>query len=335
MTFRAAVLLTLLGGAAGIEPSPSSSAAVSQSSSLLYNSDQAGQFLRKERHLYNAGENVTVSTSLTSLGLEEGARYRIRLGKEVAGFAMQRSGWYLGAMRGSPKDERDENSLYVSAFKPGRYGFNHSETTWELHSVPGSNAVKISQPNGWYLTARNDTEKDFRSEDSSYLVVRKPETPGSDPDGGWRFEKKKMGLTGSSTLEARGTSQCIAALLVIDGAGRQPMPLSSTQGRTFPLQTADSSWRRCSDIRSHLPLTSTAAADEDVGSRRPQGQIQMAAGALRRRATVLSGSSTREARGTSPRIAALLVIDVAGRRPMPSSSTQGQTSPLLMAGGSW
>jgi len=207
MTFRAAVLLTLLGGAAGIEPSPSSSAAVSQSSSLLYNSDQAGQFLRKERHLYNAGENVTVSTSLTSLGLEEGARYRIRLGKEVAGFAMQRSGWYLGAMRGSPKDERDENSLYVSAFKPGRYGFNHSETTWELHSVPGSNAVKISQPNGWYLTARNDTEKDFRSEDSSYLVVRKPETPGSDPDGGWRFEKKKYG---AYRLFHAGSSRYIA-----------------------------------------------------------------------------------------------------------------------------
>mmetsp|Transcript_50227 Transcript_50227/g.109095 ORF Transcript_50227/g.109095 Transcript_50227/m.109095 type:complete len:248 (-) Transcript_50227:105-848(-) len=209
MTFRAALLLTLLGAAASIKSSPSSVAAASQTPRLLHNSDQDNQFFRTERHIYDAGENITVSTSLTSLGLEEGARYRIRVGKEVAGFAMQRSRWYLGAMHGHPKDERDANSSYVGVFKPKRYGFNHSETTWVLNSVPGSNVVRISQPNGWYLAARTDNEKDFRSEDSSYLMIRKPEATGSlEEDGGWRIEKKSYG---AFRLFHTGSSRYIAA----------------------------------------------------------------------------------------------------------------------------
>jgi len=209
LSSMSALLLAMLNGVACSEPS--SLATDSPKQSLLMEASHTSQSWPAARALQayhsanralklsrRAKSNSTELGLLASFGLEAGARYRLRLGKEVSYFAKQRSGWYLGAMRGamkgSAKDLRDVNSSYVAAFQPGQYGFNKSLTSWMIQPVPNSKAVKIIQPNGWYLTAYDEDHRDARDEDSTYAVIMNPRTPGlPEHDGEWLLQKTEYG----------------------------------------------------------------------------------------------------------------------------------------------
>eukprot|EP00448_Togula_jolla_P041605 CAMPEP_0170647654 /NCGR_PEP_ID=MMETSP0224-20130122/44297_1 /TAXON_ID=285029 /ORGANISM="Togula jolla, Strain CCCM 725" /LENGTH=416 /DNA_ID=CAMNT_0010979089 /DNA_START=10 /DNA_END=1260 /DNA_ORIENTATION=- len=148
-----------------------------------------GGHLAKKRRSHLRGTRG----SMASLGLVEGS-YRIRLGKQVSGFARQPGGWYLGVANSSTQDSRNENSTYVAAFEPGKPASEQSQMTWKLESVPGSEAVRIVQPNGWYLTARTDDPKDARDESSNYVMIVSPLAPKiSEQDGEWMLKRTSWG----------------------------------------------------------------------------------------------------------------------------------------------
>jgi len=177
--------------------------------------------------------------SMASLGLPDGL-YRIRLGEQKSGFGNQPGGWYLGAMLGNSsaqEDSRSDSSSYVAAFQPGTPAFEQAQTTWLVHHTPGSDEVRISQPNGWYLAAHTDNPKDARDEASSFVQVVKSQAPGiPEHDGQWLLKKTKYGafklrLASSSkqltayrhtSRDKRGDDATFA--FVVDPAARHLVP---------------------------------------------------------------------------------------------------------------
>jgi len=162
---------------------------------------QRGGGLRK-RH--------SASSSIASMGLEEGVPYTLRLAKPASSFAMQPGGWYLGFFGGNvsgKSDRRSRNSTYVSVVQPGAPAFNRSHIRWFLHSVPGSDAVRISQKSGWYLTVSGSSKdaKDVRDKNSDYSMVISPDASNlPEHDGEWLLEKTRWGSFKLSLMSSRG-----------------------------------------------------------------------------------------------------------------------------------
>eukprot|EP00448_Togula_jolla_P016837 CAMPEP_0170575998 /NCGR_PEP_ID=MMETSP0224-20130122/4160_1 /TAXON_ID=285029 /ORGANISM="Togula jolla, Strain CCCM 725" /LENGTH=237 /DNA_ID=CAMNT_0010898815 /DNA_START=70 /DNA_END=783 /DNA_ORIENTATION=+ len=151
-----------------------------------------GQNFQDHHSAISATEANVDYKALFAVGLEPRAAYRLRLAAPMTANARQQGGWYLGA-RHSPRSDRDNSSLYVHVLQPGAVGFKSSNTEWILRPSSNPDYVRITQPNGWYLTSRNSST-DLRDGNSSYTIITSGGAAGlPEQDGEWQLEKDRWG----------------------------------------------------------------------------------------------------------------------------------------------